>query len=62
MELIPAMIGVKDPRAGQADVIPHRRGRQVAAIARHELNEQIAALLGSVDSVGQRSAGIDVHV
>jgi hypothetical protein len=39
------MIGVKNPRPSQADVVPHRRSRQVAAIARHELDQQIAELL-----------------
>ena len=56
------MIGVKNPRASQADVIPHRRSRQMAAIARHELDQQIAALLGPVDGVSQHSAGIQVDV
>jgi hypothetical protein len=45
MKLIPAMIGVKNPRASQADALPHCRSRQMAAIARHELDNKISALL-----------------
>lgn len=56
------MIGVKNPRASQPDVIPHRRSRQVTAVARHELDQQISALLGPIDSVNQRSASIQVDV
>jgi hypothetical protein len=64
MKLIPAMIGVENPGASQADAIPHCWSRQVASIARHELDNKISALLGPVHRVGQQATSIqvDVHI
>lgn len=62
MELVPAMIGVKNPCPGQADAIAGARDGQMAAITEHELDQQTPALLGSVDGVGQGTTGIQVYV
>jgi len=64
MKLIPAMIGVKNPGASQADAIPGRWSRQMASIARHELDNKLSTLLGPVHRVGQQATGIqvDVHI
>ena len=62
MKLVPAMIGVENPRTGQADVLPNGWGRQVATIARHELDNQAPAHIGGVHGVRQRAAGIQGNV
>ena len=62
MKLVPAMIGVKNPCPGQANVIAHARDGQMAAVTGHELDQQTPALLGSVDDVGQGAPGIQVYV
>lgn len=56
------MIGVENPRTGQADVLPNGWGRQDATIARHELDNQAAAHSGRVHGIGQRTAGIEGNV
>jgi hypothetical protein len=62
MKLIPAMIGVKDPRASQADARPHRWSGQVPTIARHELHNKISTLLGPVHRIDQQATSIEVDV
>jgi hypothetical protein len=64
MKLIPAMIGIKNPRASEPDALPHRRSRQVASIARHELHNKMSTLLGPIHRVGQQATSIhvDVHI
>jgi hypothetical protein len=46
MNLVPAMIGVQNPRASHADPLPDSWSGQVTTIARHELDNEIPALLG----------------
>jgi hypothetical protein len=48
VELVPVVLGVVDPRADQADGIPDRRLGQVAAVARHELDDQPPVLLAVI--------------
>jgi hypothetical protein len=62
MKLVPAMIGVENPRTGQADVLANGRGGQVATIARHELHNQVPTYVGGVHGVGQCAAGIQGNV
>jgi len=62
MKLVPSVIGIENPRTGKADSLPNRGGRQVAPIARHELDDQASALIGGVDGVGQRAAGVQGNV
>jgi hypothetical protein len=62
MKLVPAMIGVENPRTGQADVLPNGWGRQVATVARHELDNQAPAYVGGVHGVGQCAARIQGNV
>ena len=58
------MIGVENPRTGQADVGPNDWEGEVAAIARHELDNQVPGFIGRVHGVGQYPAGIqgNVHI
>jgi hypothetical protein len=62
MQLLPAMIDVQDPGACEADVVADVRCREMAAIARHELDEEVAVKPGSVYCVGQRATGVDADV
>jgi hypothetical protein len=56
------MIGIEDPRSGQADVLANGRGGQVATVARHELDNQVPTYLGGVHRVGQCAARIQGNV
>jgi hypothetical protein len=40
MQLVPSMIGVIDPSAGETDVVPHVRCREMASVTGHELDKQ----------------------
>ena len=62
MKLVPSVIGIENPRTGQADVLSESWGRQVAAVARHEFDHQAPAQLGAVDGVDQCAAGIQGNV
>lgn len=53
VQLIPAMLGVIDPSTGQGDLLSNMRFWQVATIARHELDHEIAVLLCFVARIEQ---------
>jgi hypothetical protein len=62
MDLIPAMVGVENPRARHGDVLPDLWSGQVAAVARHEFDDQTPTKLGDVHGVRQCPAGVEVNV
>jgi hypothetical protein len=62
MKLVPAVIGIENPRTGQRNVIPNRGDGQVATIARHQLDNQAPARVGRVHSIGQGAIGVEVDM
>jgi hypothetical protein len=67
MQLIPGVLGVIDPCTGQADAVADVRLRQVAPVARHELDDQVSMLLecvrrGQEVSVGRIQRDVDMKV
>jgi hypothetical protein len=67
MELVPAVVAVFYPCTYEGDVGADRWPRQMPAVARHQLDHEIAGALRLVDGIDQRGvrgveAKIDVEV
>jgi hypothetical protein len=67
MQLVPAVLGVIDPCAGQRNALANTRFWEVATVTRHELDHKIAMLLGLVCrsekiAIGSIKRDVDVQV
>ena len=55
------MLGVENPRSGQPYVVADSGSRQMAAVSRHELDDQ-RAVSGAIRGIRQRTTGVQVDV